>query len=278
MWPRLQLLSELLSDKGTILVSMDDHEIHRLRAILDETIGEEHFIGAICWKTRNTDNRVKSKLSTDHEYVLVYSRGAGLKGRVIDRSDFGNPDDDARGDYVTDPLTGKATAAQRPNLHYVITNPDTGDQYPPDPARGWITEPDGFKVLLDEKKVWWPASPATGKPRKKRFLHETKERMPVSTFWSDLKGQSGADEVDKILGERLFDFPKSLEFMTRIIDLATGPASVVMDSFAGSGTTAHAVLEVNKRDGGERRFVLVEGEDYADKVTAERVRRVIAGY
>jgi adenine-specific DNA-methyltransferase len=278
MWPRLQFLAELLSNAGTILVSIDDHEVHRLRALLDDAFGAEHFIGSFCWKTRNTDNRVKKKLSTDHEYVLVYSRGIGLKGRVIDRPDFSNPDDDSRGDYVTDPLTGKATAVQRPNLHYPMVNPDSGDIYPPDPARGWITDENGFNALLADKKIWWPANPSTGKPRKKRFLFETSERMPVSSFWADLKGQSGADEVDKILGKRLFDFPKSMEFMTRIIDLATGPNSLVLDSFAGTGTTGHAVLEINKRDGGSRRFVLVEGEDYADKVTAERIKRVIYGY
>lgn len=278
MWPRLQLLRDLLSDEGSIFISIDDNEFHRLRDVMDEIFGEEHFLGTFCWKTRNTDNRVKTKLSTDHEYVLVYSRGEGLRGRVIDRSDFQNPDKDERGSYVTDPLTGKATADRRPNLHYNIVNKKTGDVFKPDPSRGWITDEDGFKALLKDNRIWWPASPDTGNPRKKRFLYETEERMPISSFWSDLKGQSGADEVDQILGERLFDFPKSLEFMTRVLDLATKPNSLVLDSFAGSGTTAHAVLLLNKKDGGNRKFILVETEPYADKVTAERVRRVIEGY
>jgi adenine-specific DNA-methyltransferase len=278
MYPRLRLLGELLSAEGTILVSIDDHEMHRLRALMDDIVGEEHFTGVVCWKTRNTDNRVKSKLSTDHEYVLIYSRGEGLRGRIIDRTDFANPDNDKRGDWVSDPLTGKATAEQRHNLHYTIINEETGDRYPPDPARGWVTDAAGFAGLLKEKRIWWPPDPKTGKPRKKRFLSETEERMPVSTFWADLKGQSGADEVDKILGERLIDFPKSIEFMNRVIDLATGADSLILDSFAGSGTTAHAALAVNRRDGGSRRFILVECEDYANKLTAERVRRVMKGY
>jgi adenine-specific DNA-methyltransferase len=278
MWPRLKLLQELLSDDGAIFISIDDNELHRLRALTDEIFGEHFFLGIFCWKTRNTDNRVKSKLSIDHEYVLVYSRGQGLRGRVIDRSDFQNPDKDPRGPYVTDPLTGKATADRRPNLHYNITNSGNGDLYKPDPARGWITDEPGFKALLKDKRIWWPTSPKTGNPRKKRFLSETEERMPISSFWSDLKGQSGADEVDQILGERLFDFPKSIEFMSRVLDLATNPNSIVLDSFAGSGTTAHAVLALNKKDGGNRKFILVETEAYADKVTAERVRRVIRGY
>ena len=278
MWPRLVLLSELLSSTGTILISIDDHEYHRLQSLMEEIFKPEEFIGLFVWRTRNTDNRLKSKLSTDHEYVLVYSRGPGLAGRVIDRSDFTNPDEDPRGSYTTDPLTGKATAAQRENLHYTIINEETGDRYPPDPARGWVTDAAGYASLLKEKRIYWPANPTTGKPRKKRFLSETADRMPVSSFWGDLRGQSGADEVDKIMGKRLFDFPKSLEFMARIIDLATTSDSLILDSFAGSGTTAHAVLSANAKDGGSRRFILVEGEDYADELTAERVRRSINGY
>ncbi|MGH8707190.1 MAG: site-specific DNA-methyltransferase [Burkholderiales bacterium] len=180
MWPRLKLLSELMSDDGAIFVSIDDNEFHRLRAQMDEIFGQEYFLGNFSWKTRNTDNRVKSKLSADHEYVLVYSRGEGLRGRVIDRSDFQNSDKDSRGPYVTDPLTGKAKADRRPNLHYKIVNPETGDVYKPDPARGWITDEPGFKVLLKDRRIWWPANPKTGNPRKKRFLSETEERMPSS--------------------------------------------------------------------------------------------------
>jgi len=278
MWPRLRLLQELLSSSGSILVCCDDNEMHRLRCMMDEIFGAQYFLGSIIWKTRNTDNRVISKLSEDHEYVLVYSRGGALRGRVIDRSDFSNPDNDPRGDYVTDPLTGKATAAQRRNLHFVIKNFETGHKWKPDPARGWITDEAGIEALRKDNRIWWPPNPETGKPRKKRFLSETKERMPLSSFWADLKGQSGADEVDQILGERLFDFPKSVEFAQRIIDVATNTDSIVLDSFAGSGTTAHAVLAQNRKDGGSRKFILVEGEDYADAVTAERVRRVIKGY
>ncbi len=162
MWPRLRLLGELLSSSGTIAISIDDNEAYRLRAIMDDVFGAEHFIGNVCWKTRNTDNRVKTKLSIDHEYVLIYSRGAGLSGRIINRDDFSNPDSDARGPYVTDPLTGKATAKARRNLHYIIRNPETKDEYEPDPARGWITDEDGFKALLKDKRIWWPPNPLTG--------------------------------------------------------------------------------------------------------------------
>lgn len=290
MYPRLSLLRELLSDGGHILVSIDDNEMYALRAMMDEIFGEHNFVGCISWKTRNTDNRVKTMLSVDHEYVLVYARGgAPLRGRVIDRSNFQNPDGDPRGPYVTDPLTGKATSIERPNLHYVIVNPSTGEKYEPDPARGWITDVQGMKVLLDEGRVWWPPDPAKGKPRKKRYLSETKERMPASTYWAHLKGQSGADEVDNILGKRLFAFPKSVEFMTAVLDLALPEDGLVLDATAGSGTTAHAVLALNAEDGGARRFVLAQlphdsksdadaGLNICRSITRERVTRVSKGY
>lgn len=188
MYPRLQLLKELLRDDGAIFVSIDDNEVHHLRMMMDEIFGADNFWSAIVWKTRNTDNRIKTMLSVDHEYLLVYAiNQAPVRGRLIDRSDFANPDADPRGPYVTDPLTGKATAEERPNLHFTIVNEETGDKYPPDPARGWITDKAGIKQLKNEKRIWWPPNPETGKPRKKRFFADTKERMPASSFWANLK-------------------------------------------------------------------------------------------
>jgi len=140
MWPRLVLLKELLAASGTIAICIDENEAHRLYGICSEVFGDDAYLGAIVWKTRNTDNRVLSQLSIDHEYVLVYSNSGRLRGRFIDRSDFKNPDSDPRGPYVTDPLTGKATQEQRPNLHYPIVDVRTGTRYEPDPARGWITD------------------------------------------------------------------------------------------------------------------------------------------
>lgn len=290
MYPRLQLMRELLADNGKILVSIDDNEAASLKLMMDEVFGSENFLSTIIWKTRNTDNRVKTMLSVDHEYVFVYSKKKSpLRGRVIDRSDFIKDDNDGRGLYVTDPLTGKATKKERPQLHFVIINDETKDRYEPDPARGWITDRAGIEVLKAEGKMAWPPDPRTGKPRKKRYLSETSERMPASSFWADLRGESGADEVDRILGRRLFAFPKSVEFMTAILDLAVGPEDLVLDPTAGSGTTAHAILAQNKKDGGKRRFVTIQmphdskenetdGLNIAKTITRERVARVISGY
>ena len=297
MYPRLQLLKELLADDGVILVSIDDNEVHNLRIMMDEIFGngpagdpESNFMGAITWRTRNTDNRVTTRLSVDHEFVLAYrkTQDGALNGRIIDRSDFTNPDNDPRGPYVTDPLTGKATAAKRPNLHFAIVNPKTEDRFEPDPSRGWITDREGIGRLIDEDRIWWPQDLNTGKPRKKRFLAETRERMPESTFWTEVRGQSGADEVDQILGKRLFDFPKLADFMVRLIDIASAPDAIVLDCTAGSGTTAHAVLSLNK-GGASRIFIAIQhrhdtkqhekdGLNICERVTAARLKAAMAGY
>lgn len=277
MWPRMKLLWELLAQHGVLAVSLNDVEDAKFRLLMDEIASDAAYLGTVVWKTRNTDNRIKTMISQDHEYVILYSKGSSVKGRLIDRSDFKKRDDDSDA-FVTDPLTGKATAAQRRNLHFEIVNEATGDIYPPDPSRGWITDRAGIESLLAEGKVWWPPDPTKGKPRKRRYLSETAERMPASTFWADIKSQTGADQLDQIMGTRLFDFPKHTDFIDRVLDLCASTDALILDSFAGSGTTAHAVLAANARDGGERRFILVEGEDYADTLTAERVRRVSQGY
>ncbi len=282
MYPRLVLLKQFLRDDGVILVSLDDIEAGHLRLLMDEVFGIGNRIASIAWNTRNTDNRVKTYLSPDHEHIFVYGKTsvARIEGRVIDRSGFRNSDNDPRGPYVTDPLKGKATASERPNLHdYCMEQPGTTNTWKPDPAKGWITDRAGYEKLLREDRIWWPPNPATGWPRKKRFLSETQERMPASSFWQEFKTQSGARELDEILDERVFAFPKPISLMQRIVSYCVPPNGLILDSFAGTGTTAHAVLKQNAEDGGNRRFILVEmDEGIARDVTAERVRRVACGY
>lgn len=282
MYPRLLLLRQFLTDDGIILVSLDDVESGHFRLLMDEIFGLNNRLATITWNTRNTDNRIKTKLSPDHEFIFVYGKSAGsaIEGRVIDRSDFSNPDNDHRGPYVTDPLKGKATASERPNLHdYCMRQPGTNNVWEPDPAKGWITNQAGYENLLQDEKIWWPPNPKTGWPRKKRFLSETQERMPASSFWPEFKTQSGARELDEILDERVFAFPKPTSLVQRVISYCAPPGALVLDSFAGSGTTGHAVLKQNAEDGGNRRFILVEMDDnIARNVTAERVRRVAQGY
>lgn len=282
MYPRLLLLKQFLTDDGVILISIDDIEAGYFRVLMDEIFGFHNRIATIVWNTRNTDNRIKTNLSPDHENILVYGRSEKSKilGRIIDRSNFKNPDNDPRGPYVTDPLKGKATAEERPNLHsYYMEQPETTNTWKPDPAKGWITDKVGYEKLLKEDKIWWPKNTKTGWPRKKRFVSETQERMPASTFWPEFKSQSGARELDEILDSRVFAFPKPSALIQRIISYCAPPGSIVLDSFAGTGTTAHAVLKQNNEDNGDRKFILVEMDRHiSETVTSERLRRVCSGY
>jgi len=281
MYPRLVLLKQFLKEDGLILVSLDEIESGHLRLLLDEIFGAHRRLGTIVWNTRNTDNRIITNLSPDHEYIFVYgaSEKSSILGRVIDRSNF-KEGDDPRGPYVTDPLKGKATLEERPNLHaYNMEQPGTSNVWKPDPAKGWITDEKGYMKLLEDDRIWWPPDPSTGWPRKKRFLSETKERMPASTFWPEFRTQSGARELDEILHRRVFAFPKPTALITKLIDHCVPSNEIILDSFAGSGTTGHAVLKQNAEDGGTRKFILVEMEEnIARDITAERVRRVSAGY
>ncbi len=139
----------LLSKDGLFTCSLDDNELANLNCLMETKLSNVDRVGEFVWKTRNTDNRVKTRLSVDHEYIFVYGYpGVSLRGRVIDRSDFKNPDNDPRGPYTTDPLTGKANANDRPNLHYTMVNPTTNDEFPPHPDFGWITDRKGYQALL----------------------------------------------------------------------------------------------------------------------------------
>lgn len=280
MWPRLKLLYELLAEDGVIFVSIDDNEVHALRMLMDEIFGKGRFLAEFIWHSRqNVDSRTLNGVSIDHEYVLCYAKSSDMriKGEEIDKSKYKNPDDDPRGPWMSSSLDGLATKEARPNLHYAIVNPKTGLQYNPSPENGWRFSKSTIERLLKEDRILWPKNPAS-KPRFKRYLNErSQEFTGFSTILDVGFTVQGTRELREIMGEETLKFPKPVSLIRSLISQATDIDSIILDSFAGSGTTANAVLSLNKEDGGDRKFILVECEDYADKITAERVRRVING-
>ena len=276
MWPRLQLIKELLADEGAVFISINSIEYAHLRLMCDTIFGELNYIGEFIWKSRqNKDNRNENGLSSDHEFILTY--GGGLDGELRSVTDYENPDNDERGPWVSANMVGLASKAARPNLHYDLIDRDTGINYGC-PRRGWRFESATMEKLKAEKRVLWPEK-KTGRPRRKAFLSELPARTnATSVFPLPIFTRTGTSLLSKILGEAEFKFPKPYELVMHFIGLFERKDLLVLDSFAGSGTTAHAVLEANKRDGGNRHAILVEMEDYADRITAERVRRVINGY
>lgn len=264
----------LLKLSGIQAISLDMNESGNLRSLFKSNMPDFIPLGEFVWRTRNTDNRVITRFSVDHEYIHLFAKqGSQIEGRIIDRSSFKNSDKDPRGDYTTDPLTGKANAKDRPNLHYLIVNEKTGDKYPPDPDYGWITDEDGFKALLTEKRVAWPKDPTTGKPRKKRFLFETDARAPISSLGIKISQGEGNNDLIALMGLKVMNFPKPVSVIETVIDACSSENDWILDFFAGSGTTGQAVIRLNQKNDEHRKFCLIEAGDHFDNVLLPRISK-----
>jgi len=293
MWPRLQLLRELLSEDGVIFISIDDNEMANLKAICDEIFTEDHFLATFVWKRRASSALADKMFSVDHEYVLAYQRGVfkAFKGKEKHYSSYSNPDNDERGDWTAGDLTVGMTKDERPNQFYDLVNPKTGIKYPANPNRVWAYIPSTMQKLIKENRINF-ASDSSKKPMLKRFKSGLKSNTnPISTWIRAVSdngeegltilktglNSEGTKNIQELFGTKIFNYPKPVSLVKELIKNGTEKNSIILDSFSGSGTTAQSVLELNKEDGGNRKFILVECEDYSDEITAERVRRVIKG-
>ncbi|MDI1229686.1 MAG: site-specific DNA-methyltransferase [Methylobacter sp.] len=291
IYPRLLLARQLLKDDGVIFVSIDDNEVHNLRKVMDEVFGEEKFIACFIWKSRqNKDNRSVNGASKDHEYIFCY--GKSLRGALRDTSKYSNPDNDPRGVWTSANMVGLATADRRPNLHYDLINPSTLVNYGR-PEMGWRYDRNTMAKLIAEDRILWPTS-IDGRPRKKAFLSDlTSDFTGVSTIIGDnIFTRNGTSDVDGLFGFRIMDFPKPVKMLKQLIEQAISKDEIILDFFGGSGTTAQAVLELNKQDNGNRKFILVQlpeqtkadseaykaGFKKISDITIERVKRVVNGY
>ena len=284
MWPRLQLLKELLRDDGVILVSIDDNELHHLRMLMDEIFGEENFIVKIIWKKRSTPPNDKI-IGANHEYILAYSKDlASVNLNLRERTEeqnarYRNPDNHPRGPWVAGDLMANVKGGRYvESLRFSITNPHTGEEHWPGTSGNWRFSQEKIEDLLAKDEIWFGAN-QRGRPKLKRFLEDVKAGITYPSIWDFVPMNiEGSSEMERIFGDpTAFESPKPSGFIRECLRLATNSGDLVLDSFAGSGTTAQAVLELNREDDGDRKFILVECEDSADTVTAERVRRVIAG-
>ena len=285
MMPRLKLLRELLREDGAIFVSIDDNEVHHLRCLMDAVFGEENFLATAIWQKVFSPKNTAKYFSEDHDYVIAYARRIeAWRPNLIARSEratgrYKNPDNDPRGPWTSSDLTARNPYSRGT---YEVTSP-SGDTFGPSVGRYFGVPVEKFHDLDQDGRVWWGKN-GDSMPRLKRFLAEVKEGVVPQTLWlhTDVGNtQEAKKELVSTLqferSEDVFNTVKPSRLIRRILQIATDPDSIVLDSFAGSGTAAHAVLAQNRKDGGNRRFILVECEDYADTITAERVRRVIQG-
>jgi adenine-specific DNA-methyltransferase len=286
MWPRLVLLRELLSDNGSIWITLDDNEVHHARSVLDELFGANNFVATCIWQKNFSPKNTAQFFSEDHDYVLVYAKEKqrwrpNLLERTAEMDDrFTNADKDPRGPWTSGDLSARNFYSEGT---YPITCPNGRVIGGPPPGTYWRVKESKFKEWDMEGRIWW-GEDGGNQPRIKRYLSEVKQgRTPQTLWFYDEVGHTQDAkktllEMGVLKDQESTITPKPVALLERILELASDEDSLILDSFAGSGTTAHAVLKANAKDGGRRRFVLVEGEDYADRLTAERVRRAIGGY
>ena len=269
MYSRLLVARTLLKPDGVIFISMDDHEIHHLRKICDEIFGEENFLVNIIWEKRYTRSNNSKLFGTMTEHVLCYRRSnelVNIKEPRNEKSDeiYSNPDNDERGAWTSVSYVNPASREERPNLCYPINNPITG-QIVEHPTNAWKYEYATYLQHVSENKLYWGQDGNNTYPRLKKFLSEMEGGMVPSNFWKredvGTTDQASAD-LEDLIGRGIFPFPKPAQLVQKAISYFINGKEdkdcIVLDFFAGSGTTGHAVINQNIKDGGHRKFILVQ--------------------
>lgn len=288
MYPRLTLLREFLREDGAIFISLDDNEVQNLRAVMDEIFGAQNFIATVIWQKMDGPKNTAMHFSEDHDYIVIYAKnGAIWRPNPVPRNEkmiarYKNPDNDPRGPWLLSDLAARNFYAAG---RYPIETPSGKVIEGPPAGSYWRVNRQRFDELLADDRIWWGKS-GSNRPGIKRFLSEVREGVVPQTLWT--WGEVGStrhakQEFSQIMAtgasSDLFITPKPVQLIDRIATIAADSTSLIIDSFAGSGTTGHAVLHKNKADGGNRKFVLVEiDENIAENVTARRLRRVIEGH
>ena len=286
MHPRLFLARQLLQDDGIIFVSIDDHEVHNLRLLMNQVFGEENFIGGFVWRKKAGAGSDSKLFFRQHEHILMYSRNIGQIEVLFQpltekqKSEYKNPDNDPRGPWASTDLV--RSDDNDPARIYEVVSP-TGVKF----TDCWSYTQENFQKLLEDDRVWWGRN-NDSKPKRKRFLKDKEGLTPRS--WVDIALTSDGKKDLKKLDFTVFDFPKPVTLIKHFLQIATKPNDLILDFFAGSCTTAQAVLELNREDGGSRHFIMVQlpeptpegsaaknkGYETIADIGKERIRRVIA--
>ncbi|MDV2990198.1 MAG: site-specific DNA-methyltransferase [Dehalogenimonas sp.] len=293
MYPRLYLARNLLTTSGIAFISIDDNEIDNLRKLCNEVFGESNFLAQIIWqKIHSTKNDAKY-FSDTHEYILCYAKNINdVEIQLLPRTEkmdnrFLNPDDDSRGPWASGDLVANEI---RKDGNYDVMGP-TGKTFNVPSGKHWVYSQENMKTLIKENRIWFGKN-GDAFPRLKRYLSEVQQGRKSDTLWLANEvghNQESTREVKSILGYGYFETPKPVRLINRCALLALKPTDICIDFFAGSGTTAHAILELNQTDFGNRKFILVQlpekcpddsearkaGYEDISKITEERVRRVI---
>lgn len=273
MYPRLRIAKDFLTEDGVIFISIDDNEEHNLMQLLNEIFGEENFLGKILWKKKTNGNNM-GYIPPVHDYFLAYAKKASddvllgfpLSQEYIERN-YSNPDNDPRGQWTTSDLS-----ANHVGPHFPIDNPQTGEVHYPPTGRYWVFNPEEVKKRIKEGRIIFGKS-GEGKPIQKKFLSERKSMRKKAESWWDKHGMNsdGTAELAKYVGAKVFSHPKPSITLKHLCQIATRENDIIMDFFAGTGTTAHAVLSMNKESESNRKFICIQlPEKTADKSVAKK--------
>lgn len=280
MFPRLRLAANLLRDDGVIFISIDDHEVHNLRKICDDVFGEENFVAQLIWERAFAPKNDARYVSNSHDYVLMYAKSlenfsiGKLERSVETNNRYKNPDNDPRGEWTSGDLSVKT---YNKNTDYEIKTPSGRIVSPPHGAC-WRVSRERFNELVSQNRIWF-GEDGSNVPRLKRFLSEIQDGItPTSLlFYKDVgHSQEGRQELKSLFDDKgYFDGPKPVRLLRRLLTMAnTSDNDIILDFFSGSATTAHAVMQLNAEDGGNRKFIMVQLPEVCD----EKSEAYKAGY
>lgn len=279
MYPRLELLRELLAVEGSIWITLDDNEAHYFKVIADEVFQRKNFMADITWHRKVSPANDAKYFSNDNDHLLVYAKDKGkLSVNRLARTEknnavFKNPDNDLRGPWNSVTLTGNKTKDERPNLYFMITGPRGQEVWPPD-GLTWRASPDKYAQMAREKLIYWGKDGSSRSPRIKRFADEAKPLVPRSLWHYDDAGhtQEAMLESKKLFGPAaFFGTPKPERLIKRVLDIATSPGDLVLDSFLGSATTSAVAHKMG------RRWIGVEMGGHAHTHCQLRMAKVVDG-
>jgi adenine-specific DNA-methyltransferase len=291
MYPRLKLARNLLKEDGVIFISIDDNEFDNLKKLCDEILGEDNFVANIIWEKKFAPQNDAKWYSPNHDYVLLYARDKNIYRPILENRDeeqisrYKNPDNDPRGVWASSDLSVKTYS---PEYDYPIQTP-SGKLISLPSGRCWMTSKEKMDELIKDNRIWF-GSEGSNLPRLKRFLSEVKDGITPMTIWKRTEvgdTQEGKRDLLKVMPENVFQTPKTIRLILKMLRLTIGANDTVLDFFAGSGSTSHAVMQLNSEDGGNRKFVCVQlpeptdEKSEADKagyktiseITKERIRR-----
>jgi len=294
MYPRLFLAKNLLREDGVIFVSIDDNEVHNLRLLMNEVFGEENFISEIVWERSYAPINMVKHFSKSHDYILCYSKSLdfldcnGLLRPDSTNAKYGNPDNDPRGLWRTDNLSVGPVVEDK--VYEIIT--PSGRKCLPPKGRCWLYTRERYEEMVADNRIWF-GEDGKNIPSPKRFLSEVKKGLTPMTIWKHTEVGHNQDSMRELRelfdGEKVFDYSKPVKLIKQLNQLYTSSNDIILDFFSGSGTTAHAVMDLNKEDGGNRKYICIQLPELCDEkseaykagyktiadIAKERIRRVI---